>query len=136
MDEWLRKWNRSCPLCKTTVRRRGQRSENGEQERDRLITDEGTEGEGGEGERYGAVGYSANPLAETDTDSNSDSNHSNHESSHRENRRDRELTASGSTVATIELSFVESNTISLTHEVTLTEEGDQPTLSENGTVNV
>lgn len=24
MDEWLQKWNRTCPLCKTSISRRGQ----------------------------------------------------------------------------------------------------------------
>ena len=23
MDEWLRKWNRTCPLCKSTIKRKG-----------------------------------------------------------------------------------------------------------------
>lgn len=28
MDEWLRKWNRTCPLCKSTIKRKGARTHN------------------------------------------------------------------------------------------------------------
>lgn len=28
VDEWLQKWNRTCPLCKSTIKRKGGRSQN------------------------------------------------------------------------------------------------------------
>ena len=28
VDEWLKKWNRTCPLCKSTIKRRGGRTQN------------------------------------------------------------------------------------------------------------
>lgn len=28
MDEWLQKWNRTCPLCKSTIKRKGGRTQN------------------------------------------------------------------------------------------------------------
>lgn len=28
MDEWLKKWNRTCPLCKSTIKRHGGRTQN------------------------------------------------------------------------------------------------------------
>ena len=28
MDEWLKKWNRTCPLCKSTIKRKGGRTQN------------------------------------------------------------------------------------------------------------
>ena len=37
MDEWLQKWNRTCPLCKVPISRSG-RPRNGEQSR--LLQDE------------------------------------------------------------------------------------------------
>ncbi len=28
VDEWLKKWNRTCPLCKSTIKRKGGRTQN------------------------------------------------------------------------------------------------------------
>ena len=88
MDEWLQKWNRTCPLCKSTIQRRkggrgagggnqplGAGSSSSDQERARLLSHENereseTSGGGGGGgggrgediETYGATGHLESPL--------------------------------------------------------------------------
>lgn len=68
MDEWLRKWNRTCPLCKSAIQRRRGDDEPPasegtlEREEARLLSNEPLEGDSDhEEENYGAIGFS-NPL--------------------------------------------------------------------------
>ena len=85
VDEWLQKWNRTCPLCKSTIerRKRGRAmgvanrtlagSSSTDQERARLLSHEDdreseTSGERGaeqgrDVESYGATGHLESPLA-------------------------------------------------------------------------
>ncbi len=138
MDEWLRKWNRTCPLCKATIERRRGGGGGGEgpsvaegtatsdHEEAHLLSNE--EGEEGEGEGYGATG-SSNPLASSEGGlSDSGSVHE-----RQRNRSDRRLSQtrdeqdSGSTLATIELSPPPGAT--RIH-------GDSPTHSSSGSNNV
>lgn len=83
MDEWLQKWNRTCPLCKSTIQRRktgrtaagiANRSSTADQEHVRLLSHEdgreseasgrgGGGGEGRDGDTYGATGHLNSPLA-------------------------------------------------------------------------
>ena len=75
VDEWLQKWNRTCPLCKSAIQRKRGRGRGGgnnptpaDQERSHLLTHEETEAlaehtaEGRETENYGATGHLDNPL--------------------------------------------------------------------------
>ena len=73
VDEWLHKWNRTCPLCKSSIKRRGAVRDPSTSEHAQLIPNEGqlTEEETDGGEGYGAVGYSTNPLTDTETDNRS-----------------------------------------------------------------
>lgn len=81
MDEWLRKWNRTCPLCKSTIQRRrkgGQTarpqtsssSSTTNHEQSHLLNhEEREESQGPTGERretdtYGALGHFDNPLTD------------------------------------------------------------------------
>lgn len=41
MDVWLQKWNRSCPLCKSTIKRRGKPLFSGDPESSRLLSESG-----------------------------------------------------------------------------------------------
>ena len=41
VDVWLQKWNRTCPLCKSTIKRRGKPLFSGDPESSRLLTDSG-----------------------------------------------------------------------------------------------
>lgn len=69
VDEWLQKWNRTCPLCKSSIRRRGGAVRGpSTSEHAQLIPSEGPETEEADGEGYGAVGYGTNPLTDTETD--------------------------------------------------------------------
>lgn len=80
VDEWLRKWNRTCPLCKSTIQRRGRgggttdplassSSSTTNQEHSRLLSHEESEVsqqptvERRETDNYGAIGHSDNPLS-------------------------------------------------------------------------
>lgn len=41
MDVWLQKWNRTCPLCKSTIKRQGKPLFSGDQESSRLLSESG-----------------------------------------------------------------------------------------------
>ena len=66
MDEWLQKWNRTCPLCKSTIKRKGGRTQKlvtptTEDETSHLVQQEdavpSTEQESGRGRGdYGSMG--------------------------------------------------------------------------------
>lgn len=68
VDEWLRKWNRTCPLCKSTITRRRASnprpspSSTTDNEQSHLLDSEGEDGQDGEQDSYGATGHSDNPL--------------------------------------------------------------------------
>ena len=77
VDEWLQKWNRTCPLCKSTIQRRGQGRDAAppttppttDQEHARLLSHMESEQSGEQvvverrnSENYGAIGRSDNPL--------------------------------------------------------------------------
>lgn len=82
VDEWLRKWNRTCPLCKSTIQRRRERgqstrpqpssssSSTTNHEQSRLLSHEESEelpeptGERRETDNYGALGHFDNPLTD------------------------------------------------------------------------
>lgn len=57
VDEWLRKWNRTCPLCKTSIsRRRDRRSEDAPLlEADTEITSGNSTEDGRNRESYGTM---------------------------------------------------------------------------------
>ena len=67
VDEWLQKWNRTCPLCKSTITRRRASnprtspSSTTDNEQSHLL-DSGEEGQDGDQDTYGATGHSDNPL--------------------------------------------------------------------------
>lgn len=60
MDVWLQKWNRTCPLCKKTIKRQGKPLFTDDQESSRLLTESGAPSvhieEGGVTQRDGATG--------------------------------------------------------------------------------
>ena len=41
MDVWLQKWNRTCPLCKSTIKRQGKPLFSGDPESSRLLSESG-----------------------------------------------------------------------------------------------
>ena len=41
VDVWLQKWNRTCPLCKSTIKRRGKPLFSGDPESSRLLSESG-----------------------------------------------------------------------------------------------
>ena len=92
VDEWLQKWNRCCPLCKSAIKRRTRHPAG--QEESRLLSDEDLQNEREE-ETYGATGHS-DPIAET----NSESLSITHGDSDHEARNPLSI----STVATVEIS--------------------------------
>ncbi len=111
MDEWLRKWNRICPLCKSTIQRsrRGGDAQSSndaassEDEDAHLLTNEQPQGETErEGDGYGAVGFS-NPLLSSDGDSERESQRSGRVRRSRSHSHDTEHDI-GRTTASIELS--------------------------------
>ena len=75
VDEWLQKWNRCCPLCKSAIKRRTHHPSG--QEESHLLSDEDLQNEREE-ETYGATGHS-DPIAEASSESlgtaHSDSDH-------------------------------------------------------------
>lgn len=92
VDEWLQKWNRCCPLCKSAIKRRTHHTSG--QEESHLLSDEDLQNEREE-ETYGATGHS-DPIAEASSESlgtaHSDSDH------------EARSPLSISTVATVEIS--------------------------------
>ena len=112
VDEWLQKWNRTCPLCKTAIRRRG--AENGppigsEAETSHLLQST-PPGEEDSNNSYGATGYTANPLTSSQEEVSS------FEGSGRVTTRPRNITSTTTTtsnvVATIELVSSAANSTS------------------------
>lgn len=120
VDVWLQKWNRTCPLCKSTIKRRGKPLFNNDLESSHLLTDSGapsahqTEGEDerdGPTNQAGASGYGAleqtSPLRVVAA-SHRRSTSSTSSSSHRSNRLSRSGSKREPTVTTIELNVTSS----------------------------